>query len=310
MTAPFAQIPFDDLPDRPRLPHPFFDAPERRVPVWTDALADTVASVRVLGQGPPLVLVHGLMTTGYTWRYVLEPLSAHFTLYVPDLPGSGRTTTTPGRPLTPHALADWLDHLVLALGLQRVDVLASSMGGYVSMWWALRHPPTFRRLVVVHAPTYPMPKLHPLWLVTRAPGARRLIEALVQRDPERWVHRNVHYYDETLKSREETREYGLPLATPEGLDGFHAQLRDTMDVRQVRALWSHLGRRAEQGCGFPVPLQLIYAQEDPMVPGWVGKELAARLPDADFVTLRHASHFAHVDNPDVFLPPVLRFLQG
>ncbi len=307
MTEPFVQLKFEALPEKPRVPHPFFEAEERRVPVWTEALGDTVASVRVMGSGPPLMLVHGLMTTGYTFRYVMEPLARDFTVYVPDLPGGGRTEA-PDRPLTPFALADWLDTLQQALRIQGCPVIGNSMGGYLCMWWALRHPRSIERLVVVHAPTYPMRKLYALWPVIRMPGARRLLRRLVQADTERWAHRNVHYYDETLKSREETREYGGHLKTEAGLAGFHAQLRDAMDVRRVRELWKHLASRHEDGCDFPMPLQLIYARNDPMVPGWVGRALAERLPAAELVYLEHASHFAHVDNPDLFLPPVRRFL--
>jgi hypothetical protein len=88
--VPFRRGRFEDLPQRPRLPHPYFEARVERVPVTMARLGTLAARVRVYGSGPPLLLVHGLMTSSYSWRHVLEPLGTHFTLYAPDLPGAGQ----------------------------------------------------------------------------------------------------------------------------------------------------------------------------------------------------------------------------
>lgn len=304
---PFQQPPFSALPAAPRLAHPYFDVPARTVPVWTEAFGDTPTHVRVLGQGPPLLLIHGLMTSSYSWRYVLEPLSRHFTVYAPDLPGSGRSAT-PTAPLTPAALNAWFDGLMLELGLRSCRIVGNSMGGYLALTWALLNPRAVERLVVVHAPLKPTPRLYALWLATRLPFARAALAALVRMDPERWVHRNVHYWDESLKSREETAEYAAPLRTEAGLRGFFSQLRDTMDVRALRATWSGLDARHEAGADFPIPLQLIYARQDPMVPPSTGRAIEHALPRSRTIWLDRGSHFAHVDAPDLFLESALPFL--
>ncbi|MDF2691925.1 MAG: putative hydrolase, partial [Labilithrix sp.] len=44
---------------------------------------------KVTGEGPPLVLVHGLMTSSYSWRYVLELLGRRYRVFAPDLVGAG-----------------------------------------------------------------------------------------------------------------------------------------------------------------------------------------------------------------------------
>jgi pimeloyl-ACP methyl ester carboxylesterase len=305
---PFVQLPFAKLPQEPRVPHPFFEVEERQVPVWTEALGDTVASVRVCGSGPPLLLVHGLMTTSYTWRYVIGPLSEHFTVYAPDLVGAGRTSK-PKKRLTADNVVEWLDALQMALGIRGSQVVGNSMGGYLTVRWALKHPKSIRRLLVVHAPLVPMPRLYALWFVTRVPGVHSLLRYVVARSPEGWVHRNVHYWDESLKSREETREYGLPLATTDGFDGFFSQLRDTMNVFALATQWRSLISREDMGATFPMPLRFLYAKQDPMVPPAVGKRLEEVMHYAEMKWLEHGSHFAHVDAPDVFLAAALPFLK-
>ena len=297
---PFAQLPFEALPERPRVAHGFFDVPARQVPVWTEHFGDTTAQVRVLGSGPPLLLVHGLMTTSYSFRHVIEPLARDFTVYVPDLVGAGGSSR-PRVSYPPDAIVDWLDQLVAALGVRGCGVIGNSMGGYLALAWALRHPAAMRRLLVVHAPLLPTPRLNALWAALRVPGAYRLLRRLVQRDPERWVHHNVHYWDETLKSREETRAYGDPLATDSGMYGFYRHLRDTMDVRHVRRLWRALQARSSVGAHLPLPVRFLYARRDPMVPPQTGTALLRALPEVDLDWVEQGSHFAHVDAVDAFL---------
>ncbi len=62
--------------------------------------------------------------------------------------------------------------------------------------------------------------------------------------------------------------------------------------------------------GFPIPLLLVYAKRDPMVPPSVGDRLRALLPTARFEQLADASHFAHVDAPDAFLRAAVPFLEN
>lgn len=54
----------------------------------------------------------------------------------------------------------------------------------------------------------------------KVPGVAAGLRRVVRHDPLRWAHRNVRYYDETLKSLEEAREYGEPLARAAGARSF------------------------------------------------------------------------------------------
>ncbi|MBI3267381.1 MAG: hypothetical protein HYZ53_00045 [Planctomycetes bacterium] len=62
------------------------------------------------------------------------------------------------------------------------------------------------------------------------------------------------------------------------------------------------------GAGFPVPLLLMYARRDPTVPPRFGETFRERIPDARFVWLDEASHFAHVDAPERLVPHLVEIL--
>src|SRR5689334_747771 len=83
------------LPATGPWPHPYYELPDAYVEVaFTDA-EGTARRVRArhktVGDGPPLVLVHGLMTSSYSWRYVIEKLARGYRVFTPDLVGSGKT---------------------------------------------------------------------------------------------------------------------------------------------------------------------------------------------------------------------------
>jgi len=303
--APFSPLPFADVPELPRLAHRFWESALRTVRIETPAWGALDVSVRVFGHGPPLLLVHGLMTTSYSWRYVLPLLGEHFTLYMPDLVGSGRSDKPDVRS-HPDDLADSIGATMRALGIAGCPVVGNSMGGYLCMRLALRDPAAMSRLVNLHSPGVVTPRniaLSTAWRLLPRPEA--IVRALVNIDPERWVHRNVHYWDETLKSREEHREYAAPLKMPEGVRAFARNLGDTLDVGAMRDF-----ERRLRGLGgrFPVPLRLVYAERDPMVPAEVGGRLHALLPTAEMVWLKDASHFAHVDATERFVEAIGDFL--
>ena len=191
--------------------------------------------------------------------------------------------------------------------LDGVPMVANSMGGYLAMRMCMKYPPCVTRLVNLHSPGLPTPRMYALHAAIRAPGGEALLQALIARDPENWAFSNVHYWDETLKSREEARTYGAPLATPEGRRAFARHLRDTLSVRGMRALAEEL--RARDG-RFPIPLLFVYARRDPMVPPAVGERMAAMVPGAPLVWLDEGSHFAHVDATERFLEVALPFLEA
>jgi pimeloyl-ACP methyl ester carboxylesterase len=307
VSTPFQRGRFEDLPERPRRPHPYFQTRVEEVPVSTSRFARMRAHVRVYGSGPPLLLVHGLMTSSYSWRYALEPLGKHYTLYMPDLPGAGRSEGPLAPAYHPEALAEWLGALQRALGIRGERVIGNSMGGYLCLRLALSDPESMSRLVNVHSPGVPEGRLYLLAGALSLPFAHRLLSRWIRSRPLRWAHANVHYWDESLKSIEEAHEYGDPLATREGVKAFIKYLEETMAPGPMREFQRTLVERRALGEAFPVPLMHLYARRDPMVPPRFGEVMAERT-GAKLVWLDEGSHFAHVDAIERFLPPVLAFL--
>ena len=301
---PFRQLAFEDVPERPVVPHRWAETTRTDVTIRTRDLGETRIAVREYGDSrhPPLVLVHGLMTAGYSFRYLLDLLGDRYRLLIPDLPGAGGSDH-PDVYLGPDVLARAVLATIDALGARGATVIGNSMGGYLCMRAALIDPAAIGRLVNLHSPGVPTARMFALRWALRVLPARWLLDRLVRRDPERWVHKNVHYFDESLKSREEHREYAAPLATAAGRRTFYRHLRDALDAREMRRFARTLGTTP-----FPIPLLLVYAKRDPMVPPAVGARLRALVPAAQLIELDDASHFAHVDAAPRFVAAIEPFI--
>src|SRR5262245_24690126 len=83
------------------------------------------------GDGPPVVLLHGLMATGEMFRGLAELLAARFRLIVPDLPGHGRSAAVPG-PYTVAAMTTRLAATLDGRGIRDAHVMGYSHGGAIA----------------------------------------------------------------------------------------------------------------------------------------------------------------------------------
>ena len=103
---------------------------------------------RVVGSGPPLVMIMGYAANMEVWdpRFV-DALARHYRVVIFDNAGIGRTQALPA-PLTIDAMADQASALIDTLGLGRADVLGWSMGGMIAQALAVLHSAQVRRLVL------------------------------------------------------------------------------------------------------------------------------------------------------------------
>jgi pimeloyl-ACP methyl ester carboxylesterase len=92
---------------------------------------------RMAGEGPAIVLIHGMAGSSRTWREVMPVLARSYTVIAPDLLGHGESA----KPLGDYSLGAYAsglrDLLVGALGIQKATLVGQSLGGGVAMQWRI-----------------------------------------------------------------------------------------------------------------------------------------------------------------------------
>ena len=131
---------------------------------------------RTLGEGPPLLLIHGITASSECWSDVLGPLAERHTVIAPDLLGHGGSDKTTGD-FSLGALASMVRDLLLVLGHERATIVGHSLGGGVAMQFSYQFPERIERLVLVSSGGLGR-EVHPLLRAATLPGADWVMPAL------------------------------------------------------------------------------------------------------------------------------------
>lgn len=237
----------------------------------------------VTGDGPPIVLCHGLGGNHAIWWRQIEALATNHTLVTWDQRGFGNSTARSqdiGPPAARRDLRVLLDHL----DLTDVTLVGQSMGGWTALGYALENPSLLRALI----------------LSTTLAGAEPTeVENLVNTEPERnRMNRREHPVLSTTFCREnpdlsvlynQISSFG---AKPDPAMVLSTMANDRLDLQPLESL--------------SVPTLVLMAADDALCPPSAMHATAARLPAGTLQIVR-GSHSVYYENPVVWNEAVLAF---
>src|SRR5436305_11871132 len=134
---------------------------------------------RIAGQGPPVVLIHGMVNSSRHWEAVAQRLAADHTVIAPDLIGHGDSATPRGDySLGAHAAV--IRDLLAAIDVDRATIVGHSPGGGVAMQFFYQFPQRTERLVLVSSGGLGH-EVSPLLRGAALPGASALLSVLAHK---------------------------------------------------------------------------------------------------------------------------------
>jgi pimeloyl-ACP methyl ester carboxylesterase len=116
---------------------------------------------RITGTGKPVVLVHGFGEDGDIWEKQIDFLKAHFTLIIPDLPGSGKSELIADMSI--EGMADVIKKIISVelsnflpnqLGTEGATIIGHSMGGYIALAISEKYPQLLNKLGLFHSSAF------------------------------------------------------------------------------------------------------------------------------------------------------------
>ena len=134
-----------------------------------------------VGSGPPLVFLHGNPTSARLYRHLLRDLAPDYRCVAPDYLGFGRSDAPTDFSYRPPAHAVLIERLLCSLDLSGMTLVLHDWGGPIGLAYALRHPNTVRRLVLMNTWAWPLQARPLLWSMSRllaTPPGRFAVERL------------------------------------------------------------------------------------------------------------------------------------
>jgi pimeloyl-ACP methyl ester carboxylesterase len=261
---------------------------------------------RIAGDGPPVVLIHGMVNSSRHWREVALRLADGYTVIAPDLIGHGDSATPRGDySLGAHAAA--VRDLLAAIGIDRATIVGHSLGGGVAMQFFWQFPQRTERLALVSSGGLGH-QVSPLLRSAALPGASPLL----------WLVAHERFVSalSDLGARLRRRGSGVgvylqavarALGPLQGQGARHAFLQTLRSVIDVRGQRVSARDRLHLLDGFPT--LIVWGERDNTIPLSHGLEAHAAVPGSRFETIPRAAHFPHLEEPEALAEVLRRFLE-
>ncbi len=245
-----------------------------------------------VGRGSPLVLIHGLADDHRAWRRCLPELSLQHRVLLYDFRGHGQSSLGQAHGKLAE-LAEDLNLLLDAVGLERVSLAGFSLGGTIAMRFAIDHPHRIERLLPV-ATSSRVGRSAAEWYAERA----RLVEEAspqlrqtMERDTRGMFENAPELFEEHWQMR------GQSTADPAG----YANACRAMAAVGLAPLDPDLGR-------ITAPTLVVAADRDPLCPPRAGEIICAGIPDSRLEVIAGCGHQIPVEKPAELSRLVLDFL--
>ena len=258
-------------------------------------------AAQVLGEGPPVVLLHGFTGSALAWGDVASRLARRRRVIAFDLPGHGAAPIPhdPEEARLPD-VASALVRALAALGVEAADWVGYSLGARTALQVAVTQPEAVRALVLESGSPGIADSLE---RAARAEADARLADAIERDGLERFVDAwlaqplfaSQAHLPPDVRARERARRLGGRTS------GYAFSLR-AMGTGTQQPLWERLAGVRIRTLLLAGALDVKYCA--------LAHAMAAALPDARVAIVRGAGHAVHLERPDAWLDEVEPFLDG
>jgi len=263
---------------------------------------------RSAGEGPVVLLVHGMAGTSATWAHVLPALAQRFTVVAPDLLGHGESGKPRRGEYSLGAHANVLRDLLNVLGHQRATFVGQSLGGGVAMQMSYQFPERCERLVLVssgglgrevnvilRALTFPGAEyVFPLICTPRLRDAGNAVAS--------WLRgaglRAAPAVEEMWRSY-------ASLAEADTRRAFFRTLHAVIDLGGQAVSATDRLYLASQ-----VPTLIVWGADDPIIPVSHGVAANEAMPGSRLVIFDGVGHYPHCEDPERFVQVLIDFIES
>lgn len=254
-------------------------------------------------EGPTLILLHGSNASLHTWEGWVDALETNFFVVTVDLPGHGLTGPTPADDYTYDGMVTFLKEFTTALNLDSFFLGGNSMGGAITLSYALTYPDQLEGLILVDAAGITPPR------DTRVAVKRPKAFDLAGRWYTDWILKNITpraVVEEGLK----TSITDHSLISDAMIDRYWDLARHPGNRRAtgLRFAWYREGRNDLPIANIKAPTLILWGEDDSLIPVEVGQIMADRIGDAKLLTYPNIGHIPMEEIPAITAAAVRSFI--
>lgn len=255
------------------------------------------------GAGNPLVLVHGIPTSSFLWRDMIEELSAHGRVIAPDLPGFGLSDPPPDGDYTISSYARLFESFLEAVSVERATLVCHDLGGPIVLTYALRHPEKVERLVILD--TFLHRDIPPLPLFMRIAKIRPLGELFMWLAGESIARSGLEQgvVDKSRISEELVLRYYMPDGDPGKLNRSMLGTLRMEYLDDVAFIEKNLSTIEK-------PTLILWAEDDTYLPIRLGERIHDDIVGSRMERIPNCGHFIPEDQPERATKMIVEFLTG
>lgn len=282
---------------------PYFEAFER-IPIHTVEVNGERVAYLDIGQGQPVILIHGFGGSMWQWEHQQQPLSAEFRLITPDLIGSG-LSTKPDIEYRPEQMLEYFIGFMDALRIRQATLVGNSMGAGLAIGMALTYPDRVSQLVLIDGlPANVRERL-------TSPSIKRALDTAAPS----WLASfgNWLFGGVMIESVLEEIVHDPALLTPAVIERSNRNrqrpgvIPPLMTVRDTLPLWeSGFAKRIEE---IRHPTLILWGEEDQVFPLPTGEDLQRTIKGSALVRIPNAGHIPQWERPDLANRAMIEFLR-
>jgi pimeloyl-ACP methyl ester carboxylesterase len=255
------------------------------------------------GEGNPLVFVHGIPTSSFLWRDMIEKLSAHGRVIALDLPGFGFSDPPPNGDYSISNYAGIFEAFLEALSIERATLVCHDYGGPIALTYALRNPEKYDRLIILD--TFLHTNIPPWPLSMKIARIRPFGEIIMRfwgQDIARWgLEGGV--MDKSRISDGIVQRYYMP-------DGNSGKMNKTM-LGTLRVDYMEDLKFIEKNLKtIEKPTLILWGENDMFLPLSLGKQIHRDIAGSKMEILPNCGHFIQEDQPDRATEIIVEFLNA
>ena len=256
------------------------------------------------GDGPAVLLLHGIAGSSRTWRDVIPRLAGRFTVIAPDLMGHGQSDKPVGD-YSLGAFASGIRDLLEVLDVDRATVVGQSFGGGVAMQLAYQHPERCERLVLVDSGGLGREVSWMLRALT-LPGSEYVMPVIFPGFVRDWgdgLFRSMGRHGIRLGRAAEMWSAYASLAESDNRQAFARTIRSVIDPggQSVSAL-------DRLYLANPLPTLIVWGDRDDIIPVEHAHAAHEAIPGSRLVVIEGVGHFPQIEAPDRFVDALVDFM--